>query len=168
MNSLIFLSSDDFSIQSGKKGNILCNKIPGISFVLFYSNQCPHCGGVVDQFKTLPQLLPNCQFGMVNVSTNKDVALMSQKTISPITYVPFIILFVNGRPFIVYNGQKTATEMAGFVYEVISRIQQKKNFITSKSNGDEEHIEYVGGVIPFNVVCEGEQCYLSFSDAYKK
>ena len=166
-NSLIFLTSEDFSIQAGKKGQVLCTTIPGVSFILFYSNQCPHCGDVIDNFKKLPQIVPGSKFGLVNVSNNKQVAIMSQQTVSPITYVPFIVLFVNGRPFMIYNGQKTTREMAGFVYEVVTRINQKKNFVTI-SESDTDPVEYIGGVIPFNVVCEGEQCYLNFGDAYKK
>ena len=169
MNSLLFLSEQDFSIQQGKKGHLLCNNLPGVSLVLFYSKQCPHCSDVFPIFKTLPQVVYGCQFALLNISMNTNVARMSQRTIAPITHVPFIILYVNGRPFMKYNGEKSLRAIAGFVNEVLSRIQSKKNFSsnTKIDHGDADIPEYSVG-IPFNLVCEGEQCYLSFSEAYNR
>jgi hypothetical protein len=31
-----------------------------------------------------------------------------------------------------------------------------------------EEIEKIGGVLPFNISCEGDLCYLKFSELYKK
>lgn len=167
MNSLIFLGEKDFTIQQGKKGNILCNNLSGVSLVLFFSKQCVHCGAVFPIFKELSQSMGGCQFALLNVSTYYSVAQMSQKTISPITHVPFIVLYVNGRPFMKYNGAKTYKDISNFVTEVLSRIQSKKNFTTMKIEHEDDIPEYSVG-IPFNMVCEGEQCYLTFNEAYQK
>lgn len=168
MNSLLFLTQSDFSIQQGKKGNILCTNLSGVSLVLFYSKQCPHCSDVFPVFQTLPRIVPGCQFALLNISAYPGVAGMSQKTIAPLTHVPFIILYVNGRPFMKYNGQKSLNAISGFVNEVLQRIQSKKNFSSNTRIENENEIpEYAAG-IPFNLVCEGEQCYLTVSEAYKK
>jgi hypothetical protein len=169
MNSLIFLTEEDFSIQQGKKGYIMCNNIPGVSLVLFFGNRCDHCPPVKDAFNYLPRAVQGCQFALVNLSTNVNIAYMSKKTIAPIEHVPFIILYVNGRPFMKYNGDKTVQALANFVIEVLSRLQSKKNFTnnTKVEHGDADIPEYASG-IPFNMVCEGEQCYLTFSEAYNK
>jgi len=168
MNSLLFLSEQDFSIQQGKKGNVMCNNLPGVSLVLFYSKKCPHCNDIFPIFKNLPQIIPGCQFALLNISTNVNVARMSQKTIAPITHVPFIILYVNGRPFLKYNGEKSLRAVVGFVNEVLARIQSKKNFSSNtRVEHDDDIPEYSVG-IPFNMVCEGEQCYLTFNEAYRK
>lgn len=168
MSSLLFLSEKDFSVQQGKKGQVLCNNLPGISLVLFFSKKCPHCVSSFPVFEHLPQIIPGCRFALLNVSTYSNVARMSQKTIAPITYVPFIILYVNGRPFMKYNGEKTVKAIASFVNEVLSKIQSKKNFSSSTSVEHEDAIPEYSIGIPFNMVCEGEQCYLNFSEAYKK
>ena len=169
MNSLLFLSEQDFSIQQGKKGRILCNNLPGVSLVLFFSKQCPHCTDVFPIFASLPHGIPGSQFAILNISMFPGVAQKAQQTVAPITHVPFIILYVNGKPFMKYNGRKTYEDISNFVNEVLSRIQSKRNFSTSKIDveGDEVH-EYVGGLLPFNVNCENEVCYLTFKDAYKK
>lgn len=169
MNSLIFLSEQDFSIQQGKKGYLLCNNIPEVSLVLFHSKQCPYCSDIFTIFQNLPRIVFGCKFAVLNISSNVNVARMSQQTIAPITHVPFIVLYVNGRPFMKYNGEKSLGAVAGFVNEVLSRIQSKKNFSsnTRVDHGDAEIPEYSIG-IPFNLVCEGEQCYLTFSEAYSR
>lgn len=167
MNSLIFLSDEDFSIQQGKKGTILCNNLSGVSLVLFFSKQCPHCGDIFPIFKQLSQNINGCQFSLLNISTYFKVAMMSRDTISPITHVPFIVLYVNGRPFMKYNGPKTYNEISNFITEVLSRIQSKKNFTNVKIEHEEDIPEFSVG-IPFNMVCEGEQCYLTFGEAYPK
>jgi hypothetical protein len=169
MNSILFLSEEDFSIQNGKKGQLLCNNLPGVSLVLFYSKQCPHCVDLFQIFKTIPQIVFGCQFAMCNISTNVKVVRMSQKTIAPITHVPFVVLYVNGRPFMKYNGEKSLKAVAVFVNEVLTRIQSKKNFSSSTKvdHGDDTIPEYSIG-IPFNMICEGEQCYLTYTEAYKK
>ncbi len=172
MNSLIFLSDQEFSIQEGKKGKILCNNLPGVSLVLFFSERCPHCVQMFPIFKTLPQLIQGCQFAAINISTYQNVAEMSQRTISPITHVPFIILYVNNRPFIRYNGAKTLRDVSNFINEVLSRIQNKKQFINPKLGIDDMEAipEYSIG-IPFNMVCDAngsDNCYLTFGEAYKK
>lgn len=170
MNSLAFLSEQDFSIQQGKKGRILCNNISGVSLVLFFSKQCPHCTDVFPVFAALPQGIPGCKFAILNISMFPGVAQQARQTIAPITHVPFIILYVNGRPFMKYNGKKTYNDIANFVTEVLSRIQSKRNFSSNSPQinvEDNDIPEYSTG-IPFNMVCEGETCYLTFGEAYKK
>ena len=48
--------------------------------------------------------LTGCQFGMINVNKNKNIIRLSKQTISQITFVPYIILFINGKPFMRYDG----------------------------------------------------------------
>jgi thiol-disulfide isomerase/thioredoxin len=166
MNSLLFLSEQDFAVQQGKRGYVLCTNVPGVCLTLFFSRECPHCKDIFPIFNTLPQVIPGCQFALLNISQHPNVARMSQKTIAPITHVPFIVLYVNGRPFMKYNGNKTLRDIGGFVNEVMTRIQTKKNFSSIQIDHDESIPDYSVG-IPFNVVCEGEQCYLSFNEAYR-
>ena len=118
MSGLLFLTSDDFNVAKGTKGNILCNSIPGFSLILFYSNQCPHCGNLLPIFKRLPGTIGGCQFGMLNVSSNKLCVKMSKSTIVPIQYVPLLILYINGRPFIKYSGAHEENEIKNFILEV--------------------------------------------------
>lgn len=165
----VFLSDTDFNIQQGKNGKLLCQNIPGISLVLFYSQQCEYCQDVFPQFEMISNQLPGCTFAYLNINKFQKVAVLSGQTIAPITYVPFIILYVNGVPYMKYNGKKTANDIGKFVSDVLSRINVNQNFSTQKTvkNLQETIPEYVNGAIPYNVICDAEQCYITVNEAYK-
>ena len=135
MSGLLFLSNEDFNIAKGAKGNILCTSIPGFSLILFYSTQCPHCANLIPIFKKLPGTIGGCQFGIINVSTNKQCIKMSKETIAPVTYVPYIILYVAGKPFMRYQGPHEISEINRFVLEVAQKVNKKESAKGEK--GDE-------------------------------
>jgi hypothetical protein len=167
MNGLLFLSSDDFSVTKGNKGNILCHGIPGFSLILFYSTQCQHCEKLIPLFKKLPGTLGGCQFGMINVSSNKKCVQMSNDTVAPIAYVPYIILYIQGKPFMRYNGPHEVEEIRRFVIEVANKVQNKQKFASENVKDDKKSIpEYTIGV----PLCgpDNNVCYLEFDNAYGK
>ena len=81
MSGLLFLQTEDFSIQQGQKGPILCHSIRGISLVLFYSINCQYSRELIPIFKRMPGQLGGCQFAMINVSAQKHIIGMSKATI---------------------------------------------------------------------------------------
>lgn len=163
MSGLLFFGSDDFSIAKGTKGDIMCTNIHGFSFVLFYSTECVHCQSLIPIFKKLPGTIGGCQFGMINVSTNKRCVQMSNKTIVPIKYVPYMILYINGRPFMNYKGPHDAAEISKFIVEVSKSVQSKQTFSS-------EHVkEDVKGSIPEYCIAHPKSnkvCYMTFDEAY--
>jgi thiol-disulfide isomerase/thioredoxin len=166
-NGLLFLTSDDFVLTKGTKGTILCTSIPGFSLLLFYSTQCPHCQKLIPIFKKLPGSIGGCQFGMINVSTNKNCIRMSKDTIAPITYVPYIILYVNGRPFMRFNGNYTEADLKKFVIDVANKIETKQKFSNDQVKEDPR------GRIPAYTIghpkCDDdEECYFPYNEAYTK
>lgn len=167
MSGLLFLSSDDFNVSKGAKGNILCHSIKGISLILFYSVQCKHCTTLIPIFKKLPGSIEGCQFGMINVSSNKRCVSMSKDTISPITYVPNCILYINGNPFMRYNGPHDGNEIRRFVIEVAAKIKNKQQFSTEKVKEENNNIPaYTIGQPLYGQ--HSEVCYLEFDEAYSK
>jgi hypothetical protein len=167
MSGLLFLSSDDFSVVKGNKGNILCHSIPGFSLILFYSTQCVHCQNLIPLFKKLPGTIGGCQFGMINVSSNKQCVQMSKDTIAPISYVPYIVLYIQGKPFMRYNGPHDAEEIKRFVIEVANKIQSKQTF----SSENVKEPQNGKGIPEFSIgkpLCgqDDDVCYLNFNDAY--
>jgi thiol-disulfide isomerase/thioredoxin len=170
-NNLLYLTEKDFFVQNGKKGPLLCCNTKGVTFVLFYAKSCPHCSDVFPIFQELPRILPSCQIALINVTSNMNVAQMSKDTTCPITYVPLMILFINGRPFMKYTGAKTLQDIYAFLQDVLNKLQTKRNFaVPQKDLLDDDVAQFANGMgIPYNlVVCDGEQCYLSFKDAYSR
>jgi thiol-disulfide isomerase/thioredoxin len=98
MSGLLFLSEDYFKTMNTQKGDVLGTTIRGISLILFYSTQCPYCEPFIPVFKKLPGTVGGCQFGMINISTNRSIVEKSKNTIMPLTYVPYIVLYNNGQP----------------------------------------------------------------------
>lgn len=168
MSALLFLTEDDFNVSQGQKGSLLCTNINGYSIVLYYSTQCVHCHALVPIFKSLVGTVTNCQFAMVNVSTQKRVAIMSQSTITPIKFVPYIVFYVKGRPFMKYNGPYDGGEIRRFIVEITKNLQSRQKFYedtTQKHEQEKKIPEYTIG-IPKS--CDDGVCYLDFDDAYDK
>lgn len=168
MSGLLFLTSDDFIINKGIKGDILCTNIPGFSLILFYSTQCVHCQNLIPIFKKLPGTIGGCQFGMINVSTNKQCVRMSKDTIAPISYVPYIILSINGKPFMRYGGPHDAVEIKRFVLEVANKVQSKQKFISENVKEPEKGKPSIPEYTIGHPLCgdDDKVCYLKMDEAY--
>ena len=170
MSGLLFLTTDDFSIQRGIKGPIMCtNNIQGFSLILFYSTECQHCQSLIPIFKRLPGSVGGCQFGMINVSNNKQCVIMSRSTIAPIKVVPYIVLYINGKPHMRYNGPYVAEEIGRFIVEVARKVQSQET--TEKDERIKEDPR--GGIPAYTIghpLCgpDDKVCYLEFDDAYSK
>src|SRR5574338_601600 len=130
MNSLLFLSSDDFVLKQTNEGNILTNVISGFLF------------------------------GKINVYTNKQIIHMSNYSITPIKYVPLLILYFNGYPLSIYNGQVDILHLKDYIVSESNKI----HFDNFKSITREKGIpQYTIGV----PLCgEHEVTYLEFDEAY--
>ena len=169
MSGLLFLTAEDFQLFRGTKGSIMGTSIPSFSLILFYSTQCEHCQTLIPIFKKLPGTVGGCQFGMINVSHNKSCIMMSRKTIAPINVVPYIILYVNGKPYMRYKGPQDAKEIARFIVEVSQRAQQnvkRSSKVDSKIKSDPN-----GGIPAYTIgkpLCgpDDDVCYLEFNNAY--
>lgn len=171
-NSIIYLNNNDFYIGEGSKGKVLCTNIKELVFVLFHADldKCKYCEDAIPEFKQLPHVISSCRFALVNLNKNLDIVKMSNETIAQFSYVPYMILYVNGRPFIRYDGDRNAKDMADFVMEVLSRLKSNNNFANAPKKVKENNV--IPGysiAIPYSVVCDDEKgvCYLKYDEAYK-
>lgn len=173
MNILQQLSSEDFYIgQSSKGGKILCINQKGLVLALFHLNpdRCKWCEEVIPDFKRLPQIQGNCKYALVNLNKFPDVAKMAKTTIAPIDYVPYIVFYVDGKPFIRYEGDRTIKDITEFINDVLTRIQTKRSFSDTKNAKMDTDIPVGSFGIPYSVVCDQDKgvCYLTHAEAYKK
>lgn len=135
MSGLLYLGAEDFTIAKGIKGPVLCTSIRGFSLILFYSEKCVHSRKLLPIFKKLPANVGSCQFGMINIERNMLCIEMSKRTISPVTYVPTIILYVAGRPYMSYKGPHELEEIKRFIFDVSQSISKKKSKVTPSAPG---------------------------------
>jgi len=165
MSSLLYLSEKDFKVVQGPEGSTLCNGVKGFFMVLYYSKECVHCHSFMPIFKKIPHSVSGCQFGLVNVTQNPNMVKMSEKTISPIQYVPYIILYVNGKPFLRYDGPRTEEGVKNFIMEVSKKLDNKKYFTQTRKKKAKPEDK----IPPYCIArpkCEGDVCYLSYDKAY--
>jgi thiol-disulfide isomerase/thioredoxin len=165
MAGIYYLSSDDFHVEQGQSGQIMCHKIANIAMILFYSKGCDSCKDFIPKFKTLPTKVNGCVFGMVNVSVDgQKIIKLSQSTITPITYVPFVVLYVNGKPYLEYRGAKDVQQIAQFVFEVSQLINNKQQF--SKGQVCQGGTQGIQGYCPIGKPLNDDVCYIQYGDAY--
>ena len=156
MSSLLFLSTDDFGLTKGEKGDVLYHEIRGFSLILFYSTQCVYCQKLIPIFKRLPDIVNGCQFGMINVSMNKSLIGMSMSSHTPIKYVPLLILYINGRPYMRYEGPPEENDIRRFILEVSSAVQESGFAKVTKEKGIPAY------TVGTPLCGESDVCYLEF------
>ncbi len=143
--SVFSLDESDFNVKEGPKGSTLNTGISGSSLVLFYSTKCQHCQQLIPIFKKLPAAVGGCTFAMVNVSQNKGIINKSQATKIPIKYVPLILLHIDGKPFMRYDGPHKFQELKRFVIEIAQKVSKN---IKQQSNIQGGNAKKSGPVIP--------------------
>ena len=166
MSSLFLLSAREFSIKNTEQqGPQLHTRIPGVSLVLFYSKSCSFCQTLIPIFKNLPSKVNGVHFAMANISADGGrLQKMSEATQSKFTYVPLLVLYVNGVPYMEYKGPKTLENMAKFVFEVSQKLEKNQDFSFGRvcKNPNSNIPGYCAG--------QNEQdddvCFLTYDEAY--
>ena len=94
---------------------------------------------------------------------------MSRDTIAPIKVVPYIVLYINGKPHMRYNGPYVAEEIGRFIVEV-SRTVQKPESVVREENVKQDPREGIPAYTIGHPLCgpDDNVCYLDFDDAYGK
>lgn len=169
MSGLVFLQAEDFRIEQDAKGPLLCHRQGGLCLILFYSRQCESCKRFLPKFKTLPGSSP-CFFGMVDIDrAQRRIVRLSEQTVSPITFVPDLILYVDGRPIVRYRGPREIEEILRFISEATQRMQHGQNFTKGKicrapAKGDKDQIPSYCG---FKMMTDEDVCYVTYNEAYQ-
>lgn len=176
MSSLLSLTQDDFVLKKGTRGPIMCHTIPGFSLILIYSTNCTFCHQVLPIFKKLPGTIGGCQFGILNISRNRNCIEMSKQTICPIDCVPFILLFIDGRPYTRYKGPYDFNELRRFVIEIANSLQKRQQFVQGQSQPNQQQRRMhrppeQKDSTTLGIPVHGDNddvCYLEFDKAYHK
>jgi thioredoxin-like negative regulator of GroEL len=184
-NGIFFFKNTDFVLRQNLKGKLLAfqEELKGLYLVLFYSEQCTYCDQLMSDFKLLPQKLLGCKFVMVNINKNPDIVEQARETICPITYVPDLILYVNGLPYIRYDGPNNLEDIKKFIIDIANKLE-KTSFMEEANPPPGQHaiefqeassVEENAKIPEYTIgkpLCgsgRDEQfgvCYLNFNDAY--
>lgn len=167
MSNLIFLTTKDFFLEQSQKGSSLCHRTPGVSLVFYYADACEGCQTIKPQYHQLPRVIGGCKFALVDLTKNPNLAQASKQTLAPIKYVPLLILYYDGRPFLQYDDDNSIEKIVEFVKYAMKILATKKPFSPEKGSGVKEvDIPAYSLGIPYNLVCDANRCYLQFNKAY--
>jgi hypothetical protein len=72
-------------------------------------------------------------------------------------------IYLSEKPYLRYNGKKTAEDILNYLIEVLKRVDTRQKFVQQKQNVEEEDNsrQQSNEGIPYNVVCEGDVCYVT-------
>lgn len=159
--SVYFLGSNDFDIVDGQL--FYKNAKPELTLILFYSPDCPHCGPILPLIQQLSARLHGCKYALINVKENYAAVAKSKDTSTPVTYVPTILLYYNGRPFQRYGAAYTLDNLKNFILEAAKTVRNSFNKVAPPA-AQKEVPSFTTGV-PY---CDDENgvCYLDFERAY--
>lgn len=161
MTGIYFLSTKDFNVKDSIDGKLLSldADIKGINLVLFYSNECKYCDEVHNEFKKLPQHIFGCNFSMINLNQNPNVVSISKTTLTPLNYVPELILYIDNLPYTKYEGDVKVSEIQSFVREISNNLENHSFTSTNSSVKEEKKIEITDEERPFSKKSK-KVCYL--------
>lgn len=170
MSGLLFLQSCDFNVQpSSRGGEIVCNNIRGISLILMYATKCEFCRRLIPIFKRLPGSIGGCQFGMVNIESERELVRMSVNSLVPVSYVPLIVLYLNGKPFIRYDGAHEEADIRAFLIDVSTRLQTKERFSSAEkqnANVKSNNRSIPAFTVGYPLYGDEDDMYKEFEEAY--
>jgi len=182
MSGIYFFNNNDFTIRQNVKGKLLGfqEEYKGLYLVLFYSKECQFCDELMSEFKQLPKMILGCRFVMVNINQNPEIIEKSKQTISTITYVPDLILYVNGLPYIRYDGPNDLDSIKNFVMDISGKLE-KTSFLADEAPPPPPNMEFqpqkvelytdipeysVGKPLSGSNKDVYGKCYLGFENAY--
>lgn len=164
---VIRLRTDDFNVAPGTKGPILCTSMKGLVIVLFWSPGCEICKILEPRFRYLPQIINGCTFCTLNINENQGIIALSRETIAPIDFVPYIVAYVNGKPFLRYDDETSFEKLVPFIQYVMKLVESKKSFIDKGAKVESDIPPYSIAKGYHDFKCdEAGFCYLTYSEAY--
>lgn len=103
---MLELTPLNFKVVPTMKGIVLGNDIKGISLVVFYKLNCEKSNTFLQLFDTAMDDNDYCTFAKINADMYLEYIAESTKTKTPINVDngPYIVIYVDGRPYMSYDG----------------------------------------------------------------
>ena len=171
-SGIIELHAESFKKIKGNRGFVLgIPNAQNLTLLMFYSIQCTYCDQAMPELEKLSRFVIDknlpINIAVCDIMKNKKVIQESADTVDPIKFVPYMPIYLDDKPYLRYNGKKTAEEMLNYLIEVLKRVSTRQKFVQRQQVKEEEqsHVSQAEGV-PYNVVCEGDVCYLTQDELF--
>lgn len=130
---MLFLNSQHFTTKTD--GTVSIN-IQGFSIILFYSRSCPHCNTMEGFFEKIDRHVNGITTGKVLLDENKDIIPVLAKSNIELTYVPFVVFFAHGSPYMIYSGPNDLKSLTDFIVEVANTHRSENSEQSSMNSFD--------------------------------
>jgi len=136
MAQIVQLSDTHFSLVGRQKKAMVVNfSDPILIFFKMPPNMCQGCAAFMPVFKQLSESDRRVAYGVLDVSTYRNVVMMARETTTPINNVPSLILYINGKPHTRFNGNKNVQHLSSFITKSLeSAMTAKQTPVQSQSN----------------------------------
>jgi thiol-disulfide isomerase/thioredoxin len=173
-SGIIELHAESFKKIKGNRGYVLgISNAQNLTLLMFYSLQCAYCDQAMPELEKLSKFINEnnlpINIAVCDIMKNKKVIQESADTVDPIKFVPYMPIYLGEKPYLRYNGKKTAEEMLNYLIEVLKRVDTRQKFVQSakQEQEDEEEPRVSGNEgIPYNVVCESDVCYVTQDEIF--
>lgn len=129
--SVQLVNSSHFNVV-GRNKRTLNIKIPGNVLMFFKMNGCAGCSQFEPVFHQLAAQIQGVTFLVADLSNDRNIIMMSRQTNTPIEKVPYILLYINGRPLAKFNGKKNIPSLRNFISKALAaapRQQPQSSFV---------------------------------------
>ena len=116
------LSSNNFNVTQRNSKSYLNVNIQDIVLIFFKMDNCEGCKAFEPIFHHLSKEEKSIEFANINISNNRNVASLSRQTTTPITSVPYLLLFFNGVPYAKYNGKRNIQNLKSFINKIVPTL----------------------------------------------
>ena len=175
-SGIIELHAESFKKMKGNRGFVLgISNLQNLTLVMFYSVQCTYCDQAMPELEKLARFVNDNDLpitvAICDIMKNKKIIQESADTVDPIKYVPYMPIYLGEKPYLRYNGKKTAEEMLNYLIEVLKRVDTRQKFVQKNPEEEKEkerEREPVsqGEGIPYNLVCENDTCYITQDEIF--
>lgn len=114
---MLDLTPANFNIIKTPKGDLVEYVDKELTVILFYKNE--ENSKFSDEFKRvfaeIEETEFECKFGTINVDEYPEQLELASKTKTPINYVPYVVVYAQGRPYMSYSGKIDSVELVKLI-----------------------------------------------------
>lgn len=114
------LTHHNFTVLGSHKKTLCVNINVKLLLVFFKMDTCNICAQFEPIFYQLSQTDTRVSYGILNITQNREIAIWSRQTSTPINAVPTLILYVDGKPHVKFNGNKNIPSIQNFITQALS------------------------------------------------
>ena len=118
MTNIVKLTPNNFTMM-GTASKTLGITSPA-SMLIFFRMQCENCAAFDPVFRELAKKDTRVQYGILDIDVHTQVGQWSLQTSTPIKAVPFLVLYVNGRPHAKFGGTKNVASISSFLTKALN------------------------------------------------